>query len=193
MYCFICHSLIKVLYSSPSHVFSWSQCTVQNYKSIHNKFFQAGCHFLFVNELAHCIYCVAGETQPWTTSIPVWYFFLSYSFPSLSLHHVLVDHESGPEAAVPAWLQWWAEPDCEKFGHWNSLWQLRVLSLRLKQFQLRRLQLCLCLGAGTSSKTPRHKPIDCRTHSCLSVLTHCACVYVSPGEVPAWCGNGAGV
>lgn len=79
--------------------------------------------------------------------------FFSHTVPSLLLHRVLVDHESGPEAAVPAWLQRWAEPDCEELGHRHSVWQLRVLGLRLQQFQLSCLQLGLRLGAGNSSDT----------------------------------------
>lgn len=69
----------------------------------------------------------------------------------LLLHHVIADHEPGPEAAVPARLQRRAEPHCEEFGYWHSVRQLRVFGLRLQQFQLSRLQLSLRTGAGTST------------------------------------------
>lgn len=120
------------------------------------------------SSLVRSICCVAGETQPRTTSsIPV---FFSHSVPSLLLHRVLVDHEPGPEAAVPARLQRRAEPDCEELGHRHSLWQLRVLGLRLQQLQLCRLQLCLRLGAGTRSDMT-HKSVV--TLGLISALTQC--------------------
>lgn len=82
---------------------------------------------------------------------------------------MLVDYESGPEAAVPARLQRRAEPDREELGHRHSLRQLGVLSLRFQQFQLRRLQLGLRAGTGTcSGMTVR--PTKPRTRSGLHPL-----------------------
>lgn len=77
--------------------------------------------------------------------------FYYLSIPSLLLHHVIVDHEPGPEAAVPARLQRRAESHREEFRYWHSVRQLRVFGLRLQQFQLSRLQLSLRTGAGTST------------------------------------------
>lgn len=103
---------------------------------------------LLVGGLVCCSRSVAGETQPPNNLTPL---LLSHSVPSLLLHRVLVDYESGPEAAVPARLQRRTEPDREELGHRHSLRQLGVLSLGFQQFQLRRLQLGLRTGAGTCS------------------------------------------
>lgn len=89
--------------------------------------------------------------------------FPSDLIPSLLPHRALADHESRPEAALPAGLQRRAEPHGEELGYRHSLRQLRVIGLRLQQLQLGRLQLSLRLGAGTSSditaKVPHYAEI----------------------------------
>lgn len=147
--------------------FPWSQCTLQitNRCTVNSSRQRATSPLLVVCSAASILWQGKHSLeQPQSL-------FFSHSVPSLLLHHVLVDYESGPEAAVPAWLQWWTEPDCEKLGHWHSLRQLRVLCLRLQQFQLSRLQLSLRIGAGTSSDMTVHltKP---RTHSGSHQLWH---------------------
>lgn len=90
-------------------------------------------------------------------------FFSSDLIPSLLPHRALADHESRPEAALPAGLQRRAESHGEELGYRHSLRQLRVVGLRLQQLQLGRLQLSLRLGAGTSSditaKVPHYAEI----------------------------------
>lgn len=112
--------------------------------------------------------------------------FCYLSVPSLLLHNVIVDHESGPEAAVPARLQRRAEPHGEELGYWDSVRQLRVLGLGLQQFQLSRLQLGLRPGAGRSTdmtvRFMHRRPSAHNLH-----------VSLCPGEVSAWGGHGFGV
>lgn len=109
---------------------------INDFHLMHNKCFRAACcllHLLCGLDILVSFFC----------SSSLLFFFTS--LPSV------VDDESRPEAADPAWLQWWAEFDCEELRYWYSFWQLRVLSLSLQQFQLCCLQLCLRLGAGIPS------------------------------------------
>lgn len=152
--------------------FPWSQCTLQitNRCTVNSSRQRATSPLLVVCSAASILWQGKHSLeQPQSL-------FFSHSVPSLLLHRVLVDYESGPEAAVPAWLQWWTEPDCEKLGHWHSLRQLRVLRLRLQQFQLSRLQFSLRIGAGTSSDLTVHLT-EPRTHSGLHQLWHTPFVF----------------
>lgn len=59
----------------PIMCFPWSQYTLQTANQCTKKSVRAGRHLLFVGGLVRRIHCAAGETQPRTTSIPV---FLSH-------------------------------------------------------------------------------------------------------------------
>lgn len=108
--------------------------------------------------------------------------FYYLSVPSLLLHHVPVDHESGPEAAVPARLQRRAEPHREEFWYRHSVRQLGVFGLCVQQFQLSRLQLSLRTGAGTSTDTTCSSYKD--IHSGFHQLTLSTCLCVQEKSLP---------
>lgn len=136
------------------------------------------------------LYCVAGETQPSTTFFPFFFLLLPPSTISSSFF-------SWPWIATRSCC-----PSSASATSRALLWRAQALALPLVALSPQRQHRAAPAPLFSTLPTPwsrYHHRWDLWLNKCghsgmfTLLFMSCGLVFPSPGEVPAWCGDGFGV